>query len=265
MAWSVALETLFKSLCNRFVWKKRDRSPCIWTRLDDRTPDFCSTFFLCSESFLNGVHPSAGLRSLIWAKFMPAAILISKVIVKRLAIAAKTAPWTMWRVWVFSSYMCKSLQMVWAQTKTVAASTLSPTSSLLFCMGIEQIRQVLNNVVLWYIIAIIENYKCLPRSQKVRWYRYHVVFSLQRNYRVASCGSCLFESHEVLTCRWRSRWDTGREKPCQWRKKAKIHLSWVLTSCFIPDFDGTESVLIQRCFVTSSRFERFMCRRSHFC
>lgn len=103
--------------------EKKDRSPCIWTRLDDRTPDFCSTFFLCSESFLNGVHLSVGLRALIWAKFMPAAILISKVIVKRLAIAAKKAPWTMWRVLVFSSYMCKSLQMVWVQTKTVAAST----------------------------------------------------------------------------------------------------------------------------------------------
>jgi len=87
---------LWKRCSNHFATglfgKKRDRSPCIWTRLDDRTPDFCSTFFLCSESFLNGVHPSAGLRSLIWAKFMPAAILISKLIVKRLAIAAKTAP-----------------------------------------------------------------------------------------------------------------------------------------------------------------------------
>lgn len=63
-------------------------------------------------------------------------------------------------------------------------------------------------------------YKCLPRSQKVRWY--HVVFSLQ------VVAAAFLRAMKCLTCRWRSRWDTGWRQPGnQWRKKQKSpQLSW---------------------------------------
>lgn len=58
----------------------------------------------------------------------------------------------------------------------------------------------------------------------------------------ASCGSCLFESHEVPDMSLKKQ--VGYGLAPTWepvKEEAKIP-STVLTSCFIPDFDGTESV-----------------------
>ena len=80
---------------------------------------------------------------------------------------------------------------------------------------------------LWYIIAIIENYIQVPTTISKSSMVSCRLFELQ------VVAAAFLRAMKCLTCRWRSRWDTGWKKPCQWRKKQKS-TSTVLTSCFYP-------------------------------